>query len=177
MANFAEAFAATMKTEGGYVGDPQDPSGETYKGIVRKLSSKWDGWLLVDAAKSHVSFPANLDNDAKLQEKIKTFYEINYWNKIRGNDINNQSIAESIFDFAVHAGPITSIKLAQTSVNAKPDGTFGPVTLKNINADDPRSFLAVFALHKIKRYMNICEKRQDSKQFFYGWVKRTLEAA
>ncbi|KAF0206337.1 MAG: hypothetical protein FD173_187 [Gallionellaceae bacterium] len=177
MANFAKAFAATMKTEGGYVDDPQDPGGETYKGVSRKLNAKWDGWFLVDAAKSKANFPANLDSNTKLQEKIKTFYEINYWNKVRGNDINNQNIAESIFDFAVNAGPITSIKLAQTSVNVKPDGTFGPVTLKKINADDSRTFLAVFALHKIKRYVDICEKRQESKKFFYGWVKRTLEAA
>lgn len=176
MADFASAFAATMKAEGGYVNDPQDPGGETYKGVARKMNSKWDGWILVDLAKKEKNFPANLDKNTALQDKIKSFYETNYWDKIRGDDIQDQHIAECIFDFAVNAGPITSAKLAQITVKAEPDGTIGPVTLGKINAEDPRVFISLFSLHKIARYVHICEKRQDSKKFFYGWVKRTLEA-
>ncbi len=175
MANFASAFSATMKAEGGYVNDPKDPGGETYKGVARKLNSKWDGWIVIDKAKQANNFPANLDSNAPLQEKIKAFYETNYWDKVRGDDINDQHIAESIFDFAVNAGPVTSAKLAQLTVNAEPDGVIGPATLQKINADDPRAFLSLFALHKIRRYMKICEQRPDSKKFFYGWVRRTLE--
>lgn len=176
MADFASAFAATMKAEGGYVNDPQDPGGETYKGVARKMNSKWDGWTIIDMAKKGKNFPANLDSNEPLQEKIRTFYETNYWDKVRGDDITNQHIAESIFDFAVNAGIIASAKLAQITVGAEPDGTIGPVTLQKINADDPRAFLALFALHKIARYIHICENREDSKKFFYGWIKRTVEA-
>lgn len=175
MADFNPAFAATMKVEGGYVNDPQDPGGETYKGVARKFNSKWEGWIIIDMAKQAGNFPANLDSNVSLQEKIKTFYEINYWDKVRGDDITNQDIAESIFDFAVNAGTIASSKLAQITVKAEPDGVIGPVTLQKINAEEPRVFLALFALSKIARYVSICEKRQDSKKFFYGWVKRTLE--
>ena len=176
MADFASAFAATMKAEGGYVNDPQDPGGETYKGVARKMNSKWDGWILVDMAKRQNNFPANLDSNIALQDKIKAFYETGYWDKIRGDDITDQRVAECIFDFAVNAGPITSAKLAQITVGAEPDGTIGPDSLKKINAEEPRVFLALFSLHKIARYVNICEKRAESKKFFFGWVKRTLEA-
>ena len=175
MADFASAFAATMKAEGGYVNDPQDPGGESYKGVARKMNSKWDGWTIIDMAKREKNFPANLDTNKPLQEKIRAFYEINYWDKVRGDEITNQHIAESIFDFAVNAGTIASAKLAQITVGAEPDGTIGPVTLQKINADDPRAFLALFALHKIARYIHICEKREESKKFFYGWIKRTVE--
>lgn len=175
MADFTTAFDATMQAEGGYVNDPQDPGGETYKGIARKMNSKWDGWIDIDKAKHENTFPANLASLNPLQEKIKSFYEINYWDKIRGDEITDQHIAESIFDFAVNAGPVTSAKLAQITVNAEADGVIGPTTLQKINADDPRAFLALFALHKIARYVSICEQRQDSRKYFYGWVKRTLE--
>ncbi len=175
MADFASAFATTMQAEGGYVNDPQDSGGETYKGIARKLNSKWDGWIIIDLAKREKTFPANLDDNAKLQEKIKIFYEANYWDKIRGGDISNQHIAESIFDFAVNAGPVTSTKLAQCTAGENPDGIMGPATLNKINADDPRAFLANFALQKIARYVSICENRDESKKYFFGWVKRTLE--
>jgi lysozyme family protein len=176
MADFASAFAATMKAEGGYVNDPQDPGGETYKGVARKMNSKWDGWTLIDLAKKENNFPANLDRNAQLQDKIKDFYEINYWDKIRCDEIKDQGIAESIFDFAVNGGTVASAKLAQLTVGVESDGVIGNVTLEKINACDPRTFLALFALHKIARYMHICEKRPDSKKFFFGWVKRTMEA-
>ncbi len=175
MANFTSAFAATMKAEGGYVNHPHDPGGETYKGVARKLNSKWDGWIIIDLAKRGNNFPASLDSNQPLQEKISAFYETNYWDKIRGDDITDQHVAESIFDFAVNAGPVTSARLAQLSVNANPDGVIGSTTLQKINAEDPRTFLSVFALHKIRRYMQICDQKPTSKDFFYGWVRRTLE--
>jgi lysozyme family protein len=175
MADFTAAFTATMQAEGGYVNDPQDPGGETYQGINRKMNSKWAGWVSIDRAKQQQNFPANLDSNEELQEKIKSYYESNYWDKIRGDEIANQHIAESIFDFAVNAGPVTSAKLSQITVSEKPDGVIGPITLAKLNADDPRAFLALFALHKIARYVGICEQRQESRKYFFGWVKRTLE--
>lgn len=175
MADFASAFALTMKAEGGYVNDPQDPGGETYKGIARKMNSKWDGWSLIDMAKSDRKFPANLDSNIQLQDKIKNFYEINYWDKTRCDEIKDQNIAASIFDFSVNAGVVTSAKLAQLTVGVEQDGVIGNVTLEKINAADPHTFVVLFSLNKIARYLHICEKRQESKKFFYGWVKRTLE--
>lgn len=177
MANFDEAYEATMKAEGGYVNDPDDPGGETYKGIARKRNSKWDGWVNIDLLKQKPNFPKNLDQNEELQNKIKTFYEINYWDKIQGDSILDQDVAESIFDFGVNAGPRTSAKLAQMSVQASPDGIIGPQTLEKLNAEDKKTFLAMFALAKIGRYVNICENNATSRKYFYGWVRRTLEGA
>ena len=175
MADFISAFNATMQSEGGYVNDPQDPGGETYKGIARKFNSKWEGWTDIDTAKREKSFPANLENNTVLQEKIKAYYRSNYWDTLRGDEISDQQVAASIFDFAVNAGAVISAKLAQLTINEQPDGIIGPVTLLKINATDSHSFLALFALHKIARYVNICEQRPDSKKYFFGWVKRTVE--
>lgn len=175
MASFQDAFDATMRAEGGYVNDPQDPGGETYKGIARKMQAKWAGWVTVDLLKRRPGFPRNLDADTALQGQVRDFYESQFWDRVRGDEIVDQAIAESIFDFAVNAGPVTSIKLAQLSVRAEADGVIGSDTLARLNADDPRAFLAVFALNKIARYVSICEKRPDSRKFFFGWVRRTLE--
>ena len=122
MAQFDAAFDATMKAEGGYVNDPQDPGGETYKGIARTRNSKWPGWTTIDLMKEKRNFPKNLDGNGELQEHVKNLYERNYWDKVKGDDIQNQDIAESLFDFAVNAGPKTSAKLAQLTVGAKADG-------------------------------------------------------
>jgi len=44
-----------------------------------------------------------------------------------------------------------------------------------INAQDEKGFLAMYALAKIGRYVDICKKRPTSKVYFFGWVTRVLE--
>ena len=77
MADFASAFAATMKAEGGYVNDPQDPGGETYKVIACKMNSKWDGWTIIDLAKKEKNFPANLDSNGYMHQRKHLISNIN----------------------------------------------------------------------------------------------------
>jgi len=51
MADFNQALQMVLQNEGGYVNDPNDPGGETYKGIARKMNSNWIGWQLIDLQK------------------------------------------------------------------------------------------------------------------------------
>lgn len=174
MANFEEALNKVLKHEGGYVHDPDDPGGETYKGVARKMHSKWEGWDLVDLNKNKTGFPKNLDKDAELQELIEDFYKINFWNRVKGDDIEHQQVAESIFDFGVNAGAGTSAKLAQVVVEAVVDGVIGKNTIVKINSFDADHFLASFAIAKIARYVSIVKRRPTSKKYFYGWVRRII---
>ena len=174
MADFSTAFEKTMQSEGGYANDPQDPGGETYKGVARKMHSKWEGWPIIDRLRSERGFPANLDSNNQLQQMIREFYEVNYWDKLRCDQIANQDIAEAVFDFGVNAGTSVSAKLAQMSACAEPDGVIGNATIERLNTVDPTTFLALFTVHKIARYVSICERRPTSKKYFFGWVKRAL---
>lgn len=177
MSDFKQALEIILAHEGGYVNDPDDPGGETYRGIARKMNSKWPGWVTVDLLKlDKKAFPKNLDQDDVLQAAIRAFYEANYWDRIRGDDFSNQDAACAVFDFAVNAGVVASSKVAQVAARVAVDGVIGSVTVAKINAMDPRVFLSLFALGRIARYAAICEKRPESRKFFYGWVKRTLEA-
>lgn len=174
MADFTQAFQLMIAHEGGYGNDPDDPGGETYKGVARKIFSKWDGWTKVDILKRQTGFPANLDKDPELQQNISDFYRVNFWDKINGDQIANQEIANSIFDFGVNAGVGTSASLAQMVVGAKSDGVIGPNSISAINNFDPEHFLASFTVAKIARYVNIVKKRPTSRKYFYGWVIRAL---
>ena len=174
MADFSKAFQLVLAHEGGYGNDPDDPGGETYKGVARKIHSKWEGWQNVDMRKREPGFPANLERDLQLQESISDFYRVTFWDKIKGDDIQNQEIAESIFDFGVNAGVATSATLAQLVVKAKTDGVIGPQSIATINAFDPEHFLAAFTVAKIARYVSIVKKRPTSRKYFYGWVLRAL---
>lgn len=173
-ASFKVAYELVLAHEGGYVNDPQDPGGETYRGVARKIWGNWEGWTNVDLQKQRPGFPANLEKDLQLQEHIASFYEVNFWSRIRGNEFDNQEVANSIFDFAVNAGVSTSASLAQMVVGEKADGVIGPDSLTAINRHDTELFLASFTLAKIARYVSIVKKRPTSQKFFYGWVRRAI---
>lgn len=177
MSDFDKAFVHTMSAEGGYVNDPQDAGGETYMGVARNRNSKWDGWVTIDLLKQKSGFPKNLDSDENLQQQVKALYEANYWDTVQADSINDQDVANSIFDFAVNAGVRTSSRLAQLAAGAESDGVIGKKSIEAINSKDPAMFLATFALAKIERYIEICKKRPTNRKYFFGWVRRTLEAA
>ncbi len=175
MAQFNSALQKVLANEGGYVNDPDDPGGETCNGIARNMHSKWSGWLRIDMHKNQPGFPANLEKDTELESEIALFYQVNFWDKINGDNIQNQLVATSIFDFAVNAGVKTSATLAQMVVEAKADGVIGQLSLEKINAFNPDHFLAAFTVTKIARYMAIIRKRPASKKYLYGWVSRALK--
>jgi len=56
MADFLTAYEVTMQAEGGYVNDPQDPGGETYKGVARSRNPKWPGWVDIELLKNQKNF-------------------------------------------------------------------------------------------------------------------------
>lgn len=174
MAHFLQALQIVLAHEGGYGNDPNDPGGETYKGIARNMNGDWSGWLQIDQCKHLPGFPGNLEKDAGLQSGVADFYQHNFWNTISGDQIENQSVAESIFDFGVNVGAKKSASLAQKVVGASVDGIIGVDSLKQMNAFDPNLFLAAFAIEKIGYYIAVIKKRPASKVYFYGWVCRTL---
>ena len=174
MANFKEAFDLVIKNEGGYVNDPDDAGGETYKGVARKMNSNWPGWIIVDLLKRQPNFPSNLNNNIELQDEIERIYKINYWDKLRCDRISDQRVANTIFDFGVNAGTSTAAILAQKVVNEKEDGVLGEKSITGINQMEPDKFLAFYTIVKIARYIQIVKSRPTNQKYFYGCVRRAL---
>ncbi len=174
MANFQKALNRVLLHEGGYVNDPDDRGGETYKGIARNIHPKWTGWLVIDSRKILSNFPGVLDELPQLQQLVAKFYYENFWLTIQGDRINSQLIAESIFDFCVNAGIRTGVSIAQHAINVKPDGIIGPVTLQKLNSMNMELFLASFTVAKIARYVHLVKIRPVNQKFFFGWVRRAI---
>jgi lysozyme family protein len=175
MAEFKTAFQKMLNHEGGYVNDPDDRGGETYKGISRTMHNHWSGWAIIDKFKNEFGFPATLDMCVELQNQVEIFYRTNFWTPLNADHLSNQAIADSILDFSVNAGIITSVRLAQSIVRVKADGIIGEVTLKNLNSLDFGYFLPAFTVGKISHYIAIIKKRPANKKYLYGWVIRALE--
>ena len=71
---FLDIYRIVMEYEGGYVNHPNDPGGETYKGISRRAHPNWKGWQLIDQKKP---VPEQL---------VQEFYYNNYWLRLRSED-------------------------------------------------------------------------------------------
>ena len=170
MANFEPAFEQMIRNEGGYVNHTVsgDRGGQTFAGIARNFHGQWEGWQLIDRN--------DMDNP-RLTELVREFYKTHFWDKIKGDDIAAQGIAETLFDFAVNAGYRTAGKLAQLVVGATPDGIIGPKSLKAINAADEQHFMAKYALAKVARYVEIVKRDRSQMKFMLGWLNRTLNGA
>ena len=124
MANYKEAIAKVLKHEGGYVNDPDDKGGETYKGISRKNWSKWIGWNIVDNSKSLANFPKCLYSNTLLNEYVVDFYKRNFWVPIGGDNIKDQDVANILVDAAVLEGIKPAVKRAQRIVGISQSGEF-----------------------------------------------------
>lgn len=174
MANFDSAFQKIIAIEGGYVNDPDDEGGETYKGIARKFWAQWEGWLIIDECKKKPNFPFTLEVSENLQVLVKSFYKVNFWDKVLGDYIIDQNVAFNLFDFAVNAGVEFTIKVVQKTIGAKVDGIFGKISLGLLNEYDKELFFAKFDLAKIAEYIKLVDEKPVKIKYFFGWIKRVI---
>lgn len=169
MADFLPAFEGMIRDEGGYQLHtvPGDRGGQTYAGIARNFNPSWEGWEFIDRRETPPT------------AMVRNWYHTNYWAPICGDQITNQDVASSIFNFAVNTSapgrPTVAVKLAQLVVGATPDGSIGPRTVEALNAMDPEKFVMAYALAKIARYRDIVTRDRTQAGFLLGWVNRALK--
>jgi len=107
MASFDKAYKRVERSEGGYVNDPDDRGGETYKGISRKYHSNSDIWKIIDDVKQEhgvKGIDSILSHNDRLQTLVKTIYKKEYWDIFSLDSCPSQGLANEIFDDAVNRG-------------------------------------------------------------------------
>ncbi|MCE2029276.1 glycoside hydrolase family 108 protein [Sessilibacter corallicola] len=176
MSNFDKAYDHLLKDEGGYVFDPDDPGGETFKGISRKNFPMWEGWVTIDKVKKTANFCNKIESDEYLSGLVKAFYKKEFWDKLRCDEIHSSRIANIIFNFSVNMGVGAAAKIAQRVVRAKDDGVIGKNTLSAINTAVDEYFVSRYKILLTERYVEIVENRETSKKYFYGWIRRVVRA-
>ncbi len=167
MADFLPAFERALLAEGGYKLHQVagDTGGLTYAGIARNPNPGWPGWAWIDRSETPPS------------QLVRDFYRVGWWQPIQGDQIRDQSVAESIYSFGTNAGLKTAVRLVQAVVGATPDGSMGTQTLEALNAMEPRLFLALYALARIARYRDIVSRDRTQQKFLLGWINRSLQEA
>lgn len=189
MANFEQAVDKVLKLEGGYQNSEADwgnynsydkvgnlvPYAErpgktlragTNRGISAGfLSGKLGRQVSVDEIK------------AITQGYAVSLYKTHFWDRVLGDQIENQDVANVVFDaYVLHSS--WGVKLAQIVLNQAweagltEDGIMGPKTLASLNAADPGLFIRRYLQARREFVQKLAAQRPGNDQFLAGWLKR-----
>lgn len=166
MASFDLFLPLLLKFEGGYVDDPEDPGGETNKGVTMATFRECCHALLgIDPTSE------NLKGLTDAQAGI--LYQARYWDKMQGDSIGLQDLANIVCDFYVNAGT-NATKLLQQVLNSMgaqvvADGAIGPASVQALAGLDQVAVYRQYKQERIGYYENLAQKYP---KYLPGWLDR-----
>lgn len=198
--DFLKALAFTLKNEGNYSNHPNDPGGETWKGVSRNNFPDWEGWKIIDAFKDtngKIDIQLAL-NHKGLQMMVEFLYFDAFWEPLRCEQIH-QPLAIIIFDQAVNQGIGQAVKSLQEALNLlnrnQQDyknifplhGKMDSQTFENLqkylatsNFPSRSLDICIMVLHKTikalqaEKYLKICRASESQEKFFFGWMRMRI---
>lgn len=160
MADFKKYAPKLLQLEGGFVNHPEDKGGITNLGVTLTTYRVYCGQEKTIKDLQNMSYGT--------WEKIMKDL---YWDKVKGDEIDNQSLAEIIADWCVNSG-LAGLRKVQEIVGCKPDGIVGAITLSLINTADPESLFDRIWKARLQFYINIVKRNPSQKVFMNGWMNR-----
>lgn len=187
MADFNIAYQITNAIEGGYVNDPDDPGGETYKGISRVYNPYWKGWEIIDDLKRATGFPETAYKHKHLNELKRQLYKTMYWDVNKLDDVHNQAIANEMYDTGVNMSAVLVAEYLQQALNLAndrgrlypdivEDAMIGKRTLHALHQHpNPAVILKILNVLQGHRYIQLARKNPKLEKYINGWYKRVFE--
>lgn len=174
MSSFEIAVKFVLKNEGGVSINKSDLGGITNFGISLRFLRGFG--LKYDFNKDGVVDEEEIK--CLTEDQAKQIYLSEFWNVNNYTLINNQSVANYLFDTAVNVGSLMANKLVQRALKAwniyshlNEDGICGPQTIFEINkARD--SLLPSLRSERSNYYRRIVEKNPSQEIFLKGWLSR-----
>lgn len=163
MADFEKAIPIILKWEGGYVNHPSDPGGATNRGIIFTLYKQY---CLAMGLSPTIEGLKNLT-----ENQAKFIYQENFWNRMKGDLIKDQQLANIIFDGYVNMGGRT-LKMWQQCAGVDIDGVIGPNTLAVTNMASGRVLFDCIKDRRTMYYKDLAERKPSMKVFLKGWLNR-----
>lgn len=163
MADFETALKIVLNHEGGFVNNPLDPGGATNYGISSRTLASY----------SHQ--PVSLDQIKGMTlEEAAQIYRNLFWDDLHLGEIENQVLANIVFDLSVLLGPSLIIRTIQENLNIPADSILGSQTLLAINKYIDSGWLSLKILLEVqKKMVDICSKIPAQSPFLAGWINRT----
>lgn len=168
MANIEILSPFLLSWEGGYVNDPKDHGGATNKGVTlktwRTVGYDKDGDGDIDADDLKL-----LTDDEVTWRVLKPYY----WDKVQGDRIYDQGIANLLADWAYMSGARRPAVALQQLLGVQVDGVIGPVTLRALhNYKSADELFSRLRNQRMVFYEQIVERDPSQKRFLKGWINR-----
>lgn len=175
MAEFKPIFDLTLNHEGGFQKFAND-SANYVKGILI-------GTNRGISASAYYTFynkiPTESDMRNLTKEQAYQIFKKNYWNKINGDKINNQSVAELMFQFIIGSGAsqLSDLKDIANAVAGKKliasiDRTFTDAEIDIINKLPTKIYWEALKSWRHAYFLRLVKVKPKLKQFLNGWQTR-----
>lgn len=174
-----ELINMILRNEGGYVNDPEDSGGRTYKGISENNFPNWEGWKIIN--KHEPLKRGELIKDKDLDEEVFNFYLMNFYYKLKIDKFNDLHISAHLLDHGINSGITNGIKCLQRALNNLlpidiiVDGKIGPITISESNNSNPKDLLKSIEKEREEYYRSLVNKNPKLKKFLNGWLNRISE--
>ncbi len=167
MADFTKSYNRVAKNEGGYQANPADKGNfnslgqlvGTNKGVSAPLYESWIGRP-----------PSAGDMMAITSAIAAQIFRSRYWNKIKGDEIPNQYVADILFDGVIQHGK--GVMLAQEVLKVPADNVFGPQTFTALVNMAPAKFYNAYKERRRQYYYQLVDNNPSQLVFLNGWLKR-----
>ena len=161
MASFVEAHKEVGKSEGGYTNNPNDRGNY----VDGKLIGTNYG-ISAPVLKTYLGRTPTIDDMLNLSPKdASKIYKFNYWDKIEGDSLKNQSVALMLYDAIVNQGGGTTRTMVKNALQEQNINYIG-IDAKSINKAKQKQFFDSIYNQRLERYST------GQKEFRQGWIKR-----
>ena len=171
MANFNIFAPKLLMAEGGWSDHRNDQP--TNRGITLTTFKKYGHDLNNDGIINKADLRLLGKNQA-LQ-----IYKLHYWDKIKGDQIQDQEVAETYMDMAVNAGINQATVLLQRELNEQGhtlevDGIIGPKTLTALNHPNTNQNQLFNDYNEAREtfYHTLVDQNNKYAPFLTGWLNR-----
>ena len=167
-----------------------DLGGETFAGITRKnwWKETKELWAAIDACKGYSDFPSVLERPAmqeKLAPLVEAFYRTYFWDAANLGLLEDQDIANEVYDTGVNCGANPAVRFLQEGVWALNfgtniptpivDGNLGPKTAASVNAlckntQMKKALLVDLNIRQGVWYQAIIRRNPAQRANYRGWV-------
>lgn len=173
MASYQIAQAIVKVNEGGYSADPDDKG--NYNSVAdfnarrNVVGTNWG--ISAPLLSQHLGRPATkADMMALTYSTAVNIYKTVIWDKIRGDDINNQSLANLIYDSSVHPGISKAFEFVAIATGYDSSRTRLPypdLLIKSINEGDQQKIFNSIKQQRIDHY-----NKSKTSKYYNGWMNR-----
>ncbi len=162
------AYNIVAGHEGGYQKHPNDSG--NYNSLDQLVGTNWG--ISAPVYEAYLNYPPSEEDMRSMsRQTAANIFRRNFWDKIRGDQIQSQAVANIFFDGAVNHGR-TGVRIMQRVLGVAVDGIVGPITLSKLNSFDPAKIYLSYKQARTNFYHQLAKEKPRLAVFLQGWLKR-----